>query len=345
MSLATGYPSVRYDGNCPIPHGCHVQPRMCDVGHRQQLPFSSLFMSSPPLIVATATAATISTGTPCALALNSTGTAMNYSGNATVTAPTCILYSDSAAANSASAGAARYCHGEIDCRRGGHRAVEQLARACYIPYSPSIPEALLEHHAGYDRHEVRRPLRHRQEGRSDLACMMRWTRPPTWRPPRIGIRPETCRQAANCWTSLSTSASNKTGMTVPSTYSGPIYIDANSAHGGAGSVDMQGKFSCSSCAIVMTNSDSTLKHRRDLVGKRAVGNQHNIADDGHLCGHCDFPGSSRHRREYRQDQRRLEQRDLRRRLFPEGHTPDQRYGYGDFSVRDVGSQEHHVPRE
>ena len=42
--------------------------------------------------------------TPCALALNSTGTAMNYSGNATVSAATCILYSDSASSNSASAG-------------------------------------------------------------------------------------------------------------------------------------------------------------------------------------------------------------------------------------------------
>jgi hypothetical protein len=46
-------------------------------------------------------------------------------------------------------------------------------------------------------------------------------------------------------------------MTVPGSYSGPIYIDANAGHGGTGSVDMQGKFTCGSCTIVLTNSDST----------------------------------------------------------------------------------------
>jgi hypothetical protein len=43
-------------------------------------------------------------------------------------------------------------------------------------------------------------------------------------------------------------------MTVPANF-GPIYIDANSAHGGTGSVDMQGSFTCSGCTIVLTNSD------------------------------------------------------------------------------------------
>ena len=50
---------------------------------QQALPFSSLFMSSAPVITASATAGTVSAGTPCALALNNSGTAMNYSGNAT----------------------------------------------------------------------------------------------------------------------------------------------------------------------------------------------------------------------------------------------------------------------
>ena len=55
-------------------------------------------------------------------------------------------------------------------------------------------------------------------------------------------------------------------------HSGPIYIDANSAHGGTGTVDIQGKFSCSGCTIVMTNSNPTSNARRDLVSKCAGAN-------------------------------------------------------------------------
>src|SRR5439155_1598589 len=65
----------------------------------------------------------------------------------------------------------------------------------------------------------------------------------------------TLRTGANCWTSLSV-GSNRT-LTVPSTYSGPIYLDANSGHGGTGNVTFQGNFTCTGCSIVMTNSDST----------------------------------------------------------------------------------------
>ena len=93
-------PSVSF----PADSGFQTNQVQVTLTVQQTLPFSSLFLKTAPTITATATAASISTGTPCALALNKSGTAMNYSGNATVTAPTCILYSDSTASNSASAG-------------------------------------------------------------------------------------------------------------------------------------------------------------------------------------------------------------------------------------------------
>src|SRR4029079_5790857 len=68
---------------------------------QQRLPFSSLFMSTAPVIQAVATAGTVSFGgSPCMLALNTAGTAIDNSGNTTVSAPTCIFYSDSASSNS-----------------------------------------------------------------------------------------------------------------------------------------------------------------------------------------------------------------------------------------------------
>jgi hypothetical protein len=215
-------------------------------------------MSTPPLIVARATAATISTGTPCALALNSTGTAMNYSGNATVNAPTCILYSDSAAANAASAGGSSAVTAKSIAAVGGIQQSNNWNVTSYIPYSPSIAD----------------PFSNKSPDTSDMKCAGHYAKVKgvtTWVYDSLSESTNMSDATAqymdssgtvhtgtpNCWTSLSTSASNKTGMTVPSSYSGPIYIDANAAHGGTGSVDMQGKFTCSSCTIVLTNSDPT----------------------------------------------------------------------------------------
>ena len=107
---------------------------------QQSLPFSGLFMSNAPVITASATAAGISTGTPCALALNSTGTAMDYSGNSTVNAPTCILYSDSASSNSASAGGSASVTAKAIAGVGGIASSNNWHVTQYIPYSPPLPD-------------------------------------------------------------------------------------------------------------------------------------------------------------------------------------------------------------
>src|SRR5439155_20229168 len=107
---------------------------------QQPLSFSALFLPTAPTITATSTAASISTGTPCALALNSTGTAMNYSGNATVSAPTCILYSDSASTNAASAGGSSAVTAKAVDAVGGIQQSSNFSVGSYAPYSPSISD-------------------------------------------------------------------------------------------------------------------------------------------------------------------------------------------------------------
>ena len=262
MSLMSGYPQVTY----PADSGAEVDQVKVVLQIQQSLPFSSLFMSSAPIITASATAASISTGTPCALALSPTGTAMNYSGNATVNAPTCILYSDSAASNSASAGGSSAVTAKSIAAVGGIQQSNNFNVQSYIPYSPSIPD----------------PFSNITPDTTQMKCAGHFVTTggnggnnnsgngsgttQTWVYDSLSESTDMANATylgsdgqahvgANCWNSLSTSASNKTGMTVPNSYSGPIYIDANAAHGGTGNVNMQGSFSCSSCTIVLTNSD------------------------------------------------------------------------------------------
>ena len=224
---------------------------------QQSLPFSSLFLSAAPTITASATAAGISTGHPCALALNGSGTAMNYNGNATVNAPTCILYSDSASANSASAGGSSAVTAKAVAGVGGISQSNNFNVSQYLPYSPTIPD----------------PFSNITPDTTDMHCAghyvttkVRGVDTTTWVYDALDENTNMAtatyldssgnvQTGANCWTSLSTSASNHTGLTVPNSYSGPIYIDANAAHGGNGSADMQGTFNCGSCTVVLTNSD------------------------------------------------------------------------------------------
>ena len=252
------YDSLSY----PSDSGAMVDQVQVTLKIQQALPFSSLFMSSAPTITATATAASISTGTPCALALNSTGTAMNYSGNATVNAPTCILYSDSASSNSASAGGSSAVTAKSIAAVGGIQQSNNWNVQTYIPYSPTIADPFSS--ITPDTTDMK-CAGHYVTSKSKGVTTTTWVYDSLSESTNMSDTTQQYMDSTgtvhtgipNCWTSLSTSASNKTGMTVPASYSGPIYIDANSTHGGTGSVDMQGTFSCSSCAIVLTNSDAT----------------------------------------------------------------------------------------
>lgn len=260
MALQSGYPQVTY----PADSGAAVDQVKVVLAIQQSLPFSSMFMSSPPIITASATAASISTGTPCALALNSTGTAMNYSGNATVNAPTCILYSDSASSNSASAGGSSAVTAKSVAAVGGIQQSNNFSVQSYIPYSPSIPDPFSNITPDTTQMKCAGHYQSNGNGNGNGNGTQTWVYDSLSESTNMSDPTQKYMDSSgnvqtgipNCWKSLSTSASNHTGLNIPaSTYSGPIYIDANPAHGGNGSVDMQGIFSCASCTIVMTNSD------------------------------------------------------------------------------------------
>jgi Flp pilus assembly protein TadG len=187
---------------------------------QQTLPFSSLFLSAAPLITASATAAGISTGHPCALALNGSGTAMDYSGNATVNAPTCILYSDSASSNSASAGGSSAVTAKAVAGVGGISQSNNFNVQQYLPYSPTIPD----------------PFANVTPDPSDMHCSGSALTKNTSFPNGSNT---------NCWSSISTNPQDT--ITVPSNIP-VVYING-------GSVDLKGTFNCT-CTVVLTNTST-----------------------------------------------------------------------------------------
>ena len=74
------------------------------------------------------------------LALSTTGTAINNSGNTTITAPTCIFYSDSASSNSAAAGGSSAVTAKAIAGVGGIQNSNNWNVQQYLPYSPSLPD-------------------------------------------------------------------------------------------------------------------------------------------------------------------------------------------------------------
>lgn len=188
---------------------------------QQALPFSSMFMASAPVITASATAATVSTGTPCALALNSSSTAMSYNGNATVSAPTCILYSDSASSNSASAGGSSSVAAKSIAAVGGIQQSNNWNVSSYIPYSPSLPD----------------PFANVTPDPNDMHCSSSALTSSTTFPNGSNT---------NCWSSISTNPHDV--INVPSNIS-IVYVNG-------GNVDLKGTFNCT-CTVVLTNQSQS----------------------------------------------------------------------------------------
>ncbi len=208
---------------------------------QQRLPFSALFMSTAPVIQASATAGSVAAGgNPCMLALNTTGTAIDNSGNTTITAPTCIFYSNSASSNSAAAGGSSAVTAKAIAGVGGIQNSNNWIVDQYLPYSPSLPD----------------PFANITPDPSDMHCAVTaTTKHGVTSYSSIGIsdgddittmRDQNGNQA-NCFNSLSV-GSNRT-LSIPNSYTGPIYING-------GDVDLKGAFSCAACTIVLTNTST-----------------------------------------------------------------------------------------
>jgi hypothetical protein len=246
---------------------------------QQALPFSSLFMSAAPVITAVATAGSVSAGgNPCMLALATSGTAIDNNGNTTVTAPTCIFYSDSASSNSAAAGGSSLITAKAIAGVGGISHSNNWIVNQYLPYSPTLPDPL----APPSTTEV-------TPDTGDMKCAQQGVTTTVVDTPEVGHwetrgngngqhqvwvvdTPAVTHQQttysgpaqalteassildmkdangnqANCFTSLSVGSSGS--LNIPDTYTGPIYING-------GNVDFQGDFTCAHCSIVLTNKD------------------------------------------------------------------------------------------
>ena len=221
---------------------------------QQRLPFSSIFMSAAPVISATATAGAVTYGgSPCALALSSTGTAIDNSGNATVNAPTCIFYSDSAASNSAAAGGSSSITAKAIAGVGGIASSNNWIVNQYLPYSPSLPDPFAPPSTTAVTPDP-----------NDMKCAGHWqtsgnngngggaVNVSTWVYYALtdGADITTMRDIngnhANCFTSLSVGSNRSLAI---SGYSGPIYVNG-------GNVNLQGDFSCGSCTVVLTNKST-----------------------------------------------------------------------------------------
>jgi hypothetical protein len=222
QGLLTGYPQVTF----PADSGVKTNQVAVTLAIQQRLPFSSLFMSAPPTIIANATAANIPAGgDACVQALESSASAtgITNSGSATITMPDCVMYSNSPSSNSASAGGASYVTAKSIAAVGGISQSNNWHVQQYIPYSPALPD----------------PFAGVTPDPNDMHC--------TSSALTYNTNFSSLPAGTNCFSSLSV-GSNKT-LNVPANF-GPIYING-------GGANLQGTINCTGCTIVLTNQDTS----------------------------------------------------------------------------------------
>ena len=220
-SLKTGFPTVSFPANS----GVMTNQVSVSVAIQQPLSFSSLFMTTAPTITATSTAASIPAGgSACIEALVNTAnaTGITNSGNTTINAPNCILYSNSPSTNSASAGGSSSVTARSIAAVGGIQQSNNWIVQQYLPYSPALAD----------------PFANVTPDPNAMTC--------TASALDANTNFNSLPAGTNCFSSLSV-GSNKT-LNVPANF-GPIYING-------GSVDLKGTFNCSGCSIVMTNKST-----------------------------------------------------------------------------------------
>lgn len=221
MALKTGYPAVDYPADSGVKQWqVHVQ-----LAVQQQLPFSSLFMSTAPTITADATAASVpSGGDACVNARESSAskTGINITGNAGIYMPDCVMYSNSPSTNSAAAGGSSNVTAEAVAGVGGIQESNNWHVQAYRPYSPPIDD----------------PFANVTPSPSDMHCV------------GSQLDQDTNLAAAassgtNCWSSLRVNSGNT--LTLPP---GTYYINGGDAF-------IQGNLTCTACTIVLTNSSTS----------------------------------------------------------------------------------------
>ena len=229
MGLKSGYPVVDYPADSGVMQWqVHVQ-----LAVEQRLPFSSLFMSSPPTIIANATAASVpSGGDACVNARepSASKTGINITGNAGIYMPDCVMYSNSPSTNSAAAGGSSSVTAEAVAGVGGIQESNNWHVDAYRPYSPQIDD----------------PFAGVTPSSSDMHCV------------GAVLDQDTNLAAAassntNCWSSLRVNSGttlNLDSYVNPMNPNKTFYINGGDAF-------IQGNLTCTGCTIVLTNLDQT----------------------------------------------------------------------------------------
>lgn len=222
MGLKSGYPIVAYPTDTAV---MQYQVKVT-LAVQQKLPFSSLFVSTAPTIIANATAASVPAGGDACINARETSaskTGVNITGNAGIYMPDCVIYSNSPSTNSAAAGGSSNVTAEAVAGVGGIQESNNWHVEAYRPYSPPIDDPFAK--VEPDPAQMKCVSAELDE-KTDIAAAI--------------------ADGTNCWSSMKVGA-NKT-LNLPSNYPGPIYING-------GDVTLQGDFKCTGCTIVITNQD------------------------------------------------------------------------------------------
>ena len=254
-------------------HCVRDQPGPGDAEVQQRLPFSSLFVSTAPMIAGHARPPAVcprAAHLHAGAGISTRRTAINNNGNTTVTAPTCILYSDSAASNAASAGGSSSVTAKAIAAVGGISRSNNWNVSHIFPIRRRCPIRLAP---------VDTPI-------TTATC--------TARAAGAGTRTRTCRRRTLGTHELllvagSTQPSDSIDLTsgLRST-ARPLYING-------GNVDLQGDFTCALHDRPDQQGPGVECDDRHLVVERAGDEQHHGADVRHLQGHRGLPGPPRRR--------------------------------------------------
>lgn len=255
LNLHTYYGLTSGNANCsgkctiafPANSGYETDQVTVTIALQQRLPFSSLFLSTPPTITATATAASIPAGgDACIEALDTTSaTGITFSGNAAIEMPDCDIFSNTSGSNSAIGQGSSSITANSVGGVGGVQNSNNFTVTAYRPYSPPLADPFADAPASNngspnpsDMHCAGHTVTKGGKSTFVLDALTDAT--------NMSTATDINGNPANCWSSLSVGAN--TTLSVPASYSGPIYING-------GDATLQGNFSCASCTIVLTNND------------------------------------------------------------------------------------------
>lgn len=218
LALVSGYPMISY----PSSTSTQVDQVQVQLAVQQRLPFSGMFMQTPPLIRTSAVAASVpGTDEFCVVSLEPSAsvTGISITGNAALDL-NCSLMSNSPSTNSAYAKGSSTVTAKSIAAVGGIQQSSNWNVQSYQPYSPALAD----------------PFANVNPSPSDMTCKSAELNENT----NLNLTDPSGKKY-NCFSSLRV-GSNRS-LTLPN---GTYYVNGGNAF-------IQGDISCNACTIVLTN--------------------------------------------------------------------------------------------